>query len=146
MDKEIIFNYITHLKMTQKEIAGLEAELAKWESREQLAHNKGEEDLAGQARSRSTAIRQQLDSLRTECAALEQEIAAARRDMLSAAARERTVDPDVLEQEFRILLGEDLSAPEDAATEADTDRKFAELEQDASADAALAALKAKMQM
>jgi hypothetical protein len=60
-----------------------------------------------------------------------------RRQLPGLAARERSVDPDLLEQEFKILLGEELGGGNE---EKQVERKFDNL----NADTALEALKAKM--
>jgi hypothetical protein len=56
------------------------------------------------------------------------------------AARERTIDPDLLEQ--NLLMAAGYLPGEDEKAEAD--RRFKVMEQDISADADLATLKAKM--
>ena len=47
--KEYILNYITTLKLTQKEISALEEEAAKWKNRVDLARSKGAEDILAEA-------------------------------------------------------------------------------------------------
>ena len=60
-----------------------------------------------------------------------------RRQLPGLAARERSVDPDLLEQELLMALGR---SSEEAAAE----KAFQELEKEDSAEAALQVLKAKM--
>ena len=75
--------------------------------------------------------------LREEEISLKNGIADMRRQLPGLAARERSVDPDLLEQELLMALGQ---TEEEAATE----RAFKKLEKENAADAALEALKSKM--
>ncbi|MDR2053769.1 MAG: chromosome partitioning protein [Treponema sp.] len=136
--KEYIFHFIATLKLTEKNRAGLEAELEKWRGRVDLARGKGAEDLAAEARRETERIQGKLDSLAAEEAALKTQIETMRRQLPALAARERSIDPDLLEQELNIALGKDLadSGPAGPALE----RQFESM----NADAALEALKAKM--
>jgi capsule polysaccharide export protein KpsE/RkpR len=81
-------------------------------------------------------LQAELDALAGEIAELKAQIQRMREQLPGLAARERSVDPDLLEQELRIALGEDLAGDD----KADLDRRF----EAAEADAALEALKAKM--
>jgi phage shock protein A len=136
--KEYVFRFIAALKLTEKNRAGLEAEREKWRKREELARNKGAEDLAVEARRETERIQGKLDSLSAEEAELKARIETMRRQLPALAARERSVDPDLLEQELNIALGKDLAAGNPAAPA--LDRQFESI----NADAALEALKAKM--
>jgi len=60
-----------------------------------------------------------------------------RRQLPGLAARERSIDPDLLEQELLMALGQ-------TGEEAGTERAFQKLEKEKSADEALDALKARM--
>jgi phage shock protein A len=136
--KEYIFHFIAALKLTEKNRAGLEAEREKWRKREELARNKGVEDLAVEARREMERIQGKLDSLSAEEAELKVQIETMRKQLPALAARERSVDPDLLEQELNIALGRDLAAGNPAGEA--FDRQFESM----NADAALEALKSKM--
>ncbi|MDR1412163.1 MAG: chromosome partitioning protein [Spirochaetaceae bacterium] len=136
--KEYIFHFITALKLAEKNRAGLEAEKEKWRKREELARNKGAEDLAGEARREKDRIQGKVDSLSAEEAEIKARIETMRKQLPGLAARERSVDPDLLEQELNIVLGKDLAGGGPAGP--GLDGQFESM----NADAALEALKAKM--
>lgn len=138
--REYIAQHIATLKLTEKKQQAVGDALAKWTSRAQLAHTKGLADLSLEAEQEAERLKAQQESLGTEMAELKTQIETMRRQLPGLTARERTVDPDLLEQELLMaagyLPGED--------EKAQMDRQYQDLEQAASADAALAALKAKM--
>ena len=135
--KEYILGFITTLKLTRKEIKSLEEEAAKWKSRIELARSKGMEDLSSEAGKEAERINQKLISLREEESLLGKQIETMRRQIPALAARERSIDPLLLEQELLMALGK-------TEEEARTDRAFRELEKNSAADTALEALKAKL--
>ena len=102
--KEYIFGFITTLKLTEKEIQSLEDEAAKWKSRAELARSKGIDDLLKGAEKEAENISSKLATLREEEFSLKQQIAAIRRQLPGLAARERSIDADLLEQELLMLL------------------------------------------
>ena len=135
--REYIFGFITTLKLTEKEINSLESEAAKWKTRAELARSKGISDLLEEAEKESGRLEAKLVLLREEKAALEKQIENMRRQIPGLAARERSIDPDLLEQELLMALG---STEEEAAAE----RAFKKLEKENSANDELEKLKAKM--
>jgi phage shock protein A len=135
--KNYILGFIETLKLTEKEIRSLEDEAVKWGSRVELARSRGMDELRGEAEKEAEKIRGRLDALREEERSLKDSISAMRRQLPGLAARERSVDPDLLEQELLMALGR---TEEEAATE----KAFENLEKESSADAALEALKEKM--
>jgi phage shock protein A len=138
--KEYILQFISTLKLTEKKIQGLDGELTRWNSRIELAKSRGAVDLARDAEGEAEKIRGQQAVLAGEAAELKAQIEKMRLQMPSLAARERSIDPDLLEQELLIAAGR-LPGEE---KQAETDRLFSKLEKDSSAEAALKALKAKM--
>jgi phage shock protein A len=126
--KEYIFHYITTLKLTEKKLGELNGEYEKWLSRINLAKSKGAEDLAVAAQGEADKIRAERDAIETEITALQAQIQRMRDQLPGLAARERSIDPDLLEQELLLALKPEL------------ERQV----QKAEADAALEALKAKL--
>ena len=135
--KNYIHGFITTLKLTEKEILSLEGEAAKWGNRVELARSRGMEELRAEAEKEAGKINERLAALRGEKQSLEDSIASMRRQLPGLAARERSIDPDVLEQELLMALGH---TEEEAATE----KAFKKLEKESAADEALNALKNKM--
>ncbi|GHV43801.1 hypothetical protein AGMMS49546_26460 [Spirochaetia bacterium] len=138
--KEYIFHHISTLKLTEKKIQDLEGELARWNSRIELAKSRGAGDLAQEAADEAEKIRARRTALADEAAELKAQIEEMRKQLPSLAARERSIDPDMLEQALLIAAG--LMPGEEK--QAETDRLFNQLEKDSSTEAALDALKTKM--
>ncbi|GHV74403.1 hypothetical protein AGMMS49940_17050 [Spirochaetia bacterium] len=134
--KEYIFHYITTLKLTEKKYGTLKGEHEKWLARLNLAASRGAEDLAAAARGEADRIRAERDAIEAEIATLKAQIQRMRGQLPGLAARERSIDPDLLEQELLLALGH---TPGEEKTP-ELERQFAAAE----ADAALEALKAKL--
>jgi len=135
--REYIFGFAATLKLTEKEIRALEEEAAKWKNRVDLARSRASADLLAEAEKQVERIVARLEELQNEERGLKEQIETMRRQLPGLAARERSVDPDVLQQEILMALG---SSDEEAATEA----AFIKMEKEAASDAALSALKARM--
>jgi len=135
--KEYILGLITTLKLTEKEIHSLEEDAAKWKGRVELARSMGKNDLAFEAEKEADRIEKKIAGLREEEKSLKNQIEEARRQLPGLAARERSIDPDLLEQELLIALGQ-------TEEEAETERAFRKLERESEADSALEALKEKL--
>lgn len=138
--KAYIAAHLVSLKLTEKKRSELEAELAKWESRVELARSKGTEDLVQDAERTAERVRLDLSRIRDEEAELRSQIETMRRQLPGLAASQRSVDPDLLEQELLMAAGR-LPGDEGAA---EIERNLAKLEKEAQADAALSELKAKL--
>jgi phage shock protein A len=134
--KEYLFHYITALKLDEKRLGELAGEQEKWLSRLARARSGGKEDLALIAQGEADRLGAARDALAAEIADLKARIRGMREQLPGVAARERSIDPDLLEQELLIARGG--NPGEDP--QADLDRRF----EDAEADAALEALKMKM--
>jgi len=135
--KEYIFSLITTLKLTEKEIHSLEENAAKWKSRVELARSSGKNDLAFEAEKEAERVDKKIAGLCEEKKSLKNQIEEIRRQLPGLAARERSIDADLLEQELLIALGQ-------TEEEAETERAFKKLEKESSADSALQALKEKL--
>jgi phage shock protein A len=138
--REYIAHFITTLKLTDKKREEIEAEIAKWRNRVELARSKGVSDLASEAEKQVEVLEAQKRELLAESAELKRQIDVMRRQLPGLAARERSIDPDLLEQELLMAAGRMPGDEEKAASE----RKFAEMEKQNAVDSALAELKARM--
>ncbi len=138
--KEYIFGFIATLKLTEKEISALEDTAANWKSRADMARSRGMNDLAGEAEREAEKTNVRIAALREEARSLKENIAVMRHQIPGLAARERSVDPDLLEQELLMAAGYMPGDEEKARSE----REFADMEKEAAADTALEELKAKM--
>jgi hypothetical protein len=135
--KDYILGLIATVKLTEKEIHSLEGEAVKWRGRVELARSGGKNDLASEAEREAERTEKKLAALRDEEQSLRNQIEAIRRQLPGLAARERSVDPDLLEQELLMALGK-------TGEEAEADRAFRKLEKDSYAGSALEALKEKL--
>ena len=138
--KEYIFGLISTLKLTEKKIQDIGADLDKWNSRVELARSGGHTDLALEAEKEVDLLKNKLRQLTRESSELKVQIEEMRQQLPLLAARERSIDPDLLEQELLITAGY-LPGEEEKIR---TKRLFEKMEKDAAADAALSELKEKM--
>ena len=102
--KDYLLALITTLKLTEKEISALESEAAKWENRTELARSGGKDDLLTEAEKETGRIKVKLLKLREEELSLKDNITAVKRRLPGIDARERSIDPDLLEQELLMTL------------------------------------------
>jgi len=135
--KEYILSLITTIKLTEKEIRSLEEVAIKWKGRVELARSNGKNDLAFEAEKEAEKIEKKIAGLCEEKKFLKNQIEEIRRQLPGLAARERSIDADLLEQELLIALGQ-------TEEEAETERAFKKLEKESEADSALQALKDKL--
>jgi phage shock protein A len=134
--KEYITHYITTLKLTEKKCEELDRELVKWTGRVEFARTRDSLALSLEAEEEVRKIKARQDILKAEIAELKDQIQNMRQYLPGLGARERSIDPDLLEQELLIALGK-MPGEE---IKAGTDSRFEEMD----VDAALEALKAKM--
>lgn len=137
--KEYIFGLTATLKLTEKSIHSLEEETAKWKGRIELARSGGKDDLVSEAEKEAQRAEEKLVGLRVEEESLREQIEDVRKKLPGLAARERSIDPDLLEQKLLMALGK-----MGEETDTDTEKAFDKLEKESFADAALQALKEKM--
>ena len=138
--KEYILNFISTLKLTERQIQNLDDEIAKWKPRVELANSRAQPELAAEAEKEINKLTEKQSVLKNEAEQLKAQIEEMRRQIPILAAKERSIDPDLLEQELLIAAGY-LPGDEEKVRQ---ERKFREMEKDAVADAALAELKAKI--
>jgi phage shock protein A len=138
--KEYIAAHLTSLKLTERKIAELDAELEKWRSRLELARSKAAEELVTASEAELTRLQTEKARLSAEADELKSMIERMRHQLPGLAARVRTIDPDLLEQELLMATGR---MPGDEAL-VQTERKLATMEKQVRSDDALQALKVKM--
>ncbi len=141
--KEYIAAHAATRLLNEKKIAELDAAAAKWRERAALARSKGVADLAEAAEAELARTAAERDALAAETAELARSIESMRSQLPGLAARQRSVDPDLLEQELLIAAGRTPGDEAEAAA-AETGKKLDGLEKESAADAALAELKARM--
>ncbi|MCL2209765.1 MAG: chromosome partitioning protein [Treponema sp.] len=139
--KDYIFNFISTLKLNEKQIQNLDDEIAKWNSRMELAKSKDQAEMALDAEKEKNRLLEKQSALRTETEQLKLQIEEMRRQLPLLAARERSIDPDLLEQELLMAAG-NLPGDEEKVR---AERQFREMERAQTAEAALDELKTKMQ-
>lgn len=139
--KNYIFNFISTLKLTEKKNLSLDEELLKWQSRIDLASSKGKPELAAEAEKEKNRLLEEKAALVSELELLKQQIEKMRRQLPLLASRERSIDPDLLEQELLIAAG-NLPGDEEKVR---IEREFREMEKMQTVNAALDELKSKMQ-
>jgi phage shock protein A len=140
--RDYMLNYLTTLKLTEKRLEGLDRELAAWRGRAELARSRGEAALAAAAEQEAARIEADRAVTGGEAAELRRQIAVMGRQLPGIAARERSIDPDLLEQELLIALGRNPGdeIPFGKETPSGVEAEFERL----NAEDALDALKAKM--
>lgn len=134
--KEYILAHITQLKLNEKQACELEAEAAVWRERAALALSRADAALAAEAEEQAGALLNKASGLRLESGELRAGVDQMKRRLPSIAAGARTVDPDLLLEEL-LIAGREPGG-------AELEKKFAALEQEAAAGAALDELKARM--
>ena len=138
--REYILGFISTKKLSEKKIAALDLEAEKWKKREQLALERGEKTLALEAEREFQKVEDSRAVIRLEISELDGNIKSMIAQLPGLAARERNVDPDILEQELLMAAGY-MPGDEEKAT---VDRRFAAMEKEAAAESALEELKRKM--
>ncbi|MDR2182048.1 MAG: chromosome partitioning protein [Treponema sp.] len=136
--REFIRAHLVQMRLNEKQYAALETEAAKWRGRAELARSQSAADLQAEAERLAAAAETKLAALKAETAELAADVQRLFRGLPALAARERSVDPDLLLQELLVSAG--MNPGEEALLE----RAFAGWEKDAAAGAELAALKAKL--
>jgi len=138
--KQYLLGFITTYKLTIKKIDEIDAEIAKWNSRAELARSKGAEDLAAEAEKEVERLNVTKQNLLTEADEYKTQIAEIQSQFKTLGAYVRSVDPDLLNQELLMSAGYNPGEEDKLRTEA----KLRELEKETQAQSALDELKAKM--
>ena len=136
--KEYMLGVMSTLRLTEKALEDLKEEEAKWEGRKKLAFEQGKAELLAAAEKESEKAKEKRLLLEEEAVELRASLKGLKEEYLVLPSRERSIDPDLLEQELLILSGrmpgEDLCMA----------KELEKLEKEAEAEAALKALKARM--
>jgi phage shock protein A len=138
--KEYIVGFISTKKLIEKQLDDLENDIKKWETRVALAKNNNMQELAIEAEKEVEQKNGKKQQLTQELNELKDKINDMMKQLPLLAAKERSIDPDLLEQELLMATGY-LPGEE---KQAETDRMFNEIEKEANVDAALSELKAKI--
>ena len=138
--RDYIFGFISTLKITEKEIETIRENELLWDRRAVLAAGQNRPDLQQEAENEKQRLMSKRILLENEAAELKTTIEKLKTELRILPARERSIDPDLLEQELLILAGRMPGEEKEAAR----DRAFEKLEKEAMADAELEALKSRM--
>ncbi|MCL2880601.1 MAG: PspA/IM30 family protein [Treponema sp.] len=138
--REYILAFVSTLKLTEKQISDIDADIAKWQSRIELANSKSQPDLAQEAEKERALLVEKQSALKAEADQLRRQIDEMRAQIPMLASQERSIDTDLLEQELLMAAGYMPGDDEKARNE----RLFRELEKNHAAETALAELKNKM--
>ncbi|MDR0410569.1 MAG: chromosome partitioning protein [Treponema sp.] len=138
--KGYVADVLTSLKLMEKQREELASKAAVWESRIKLAQSKGEEALMIAAQREADAIKAKIEGLDAEIAVSNAEISSIKQGLSATVSRERSIDTDILQQELLIAAGH-LPGDEDKVV---AEQGLSNMENEASASAALAQLKVKM--
>lgn len=135
----LLFAYTTDIKRADKEIEALRKEIALWTSRVSLAEGKGLTELAAGARAQLAQLDAKVAGILASRADMERDAGRIKEALPGIKAKERSIDPDLLQAELSMMTGEALD-PEKAKLDRELD---ALSKADTSADP-LAALKRRM--
>ncbi len=117
--KEYIIQHITSYKLMEKKRKELEEAFVTWTGRIERAQKAGSEALIVEATQQAQQIQNELNSLTAEMNELSRQIESMKRQLPTLPAKERSIDPDMLEQELRLatgkLLDDDMNTAVDAA-------------------------------
>lgn len=133
--KAYALEFMTALKVLERDIATMADDVALWAKRVELAMAKGATDLEAAARARLDELTAKSVGLQTERDELRYKVSRIRENLKSASGSQRSVDADLLLAQLRMAAGLD---PDDR------DGADGKLESDLAAlgaDDALAALK-----
>jgi phage shock protein A len=136
---ELLLAYTTDIKRHDKDIEALEKDRQLWDSRVKLAEGKGLGELAQGAREQLHRIETSLSGIVAARDGLKLDVARIREALPAIKARKRSIDPDLLQAELSLILGEDQGMPA-----AKLEDEFKALEDKAEAHDPLEKLKRKM--
>lgn len=134
----LIYAYTTDIKVHEKDLESLRKEAALWEARVGLARDKGLADLEAGASARLSQVNEKILSIETSRGELSRDLSRLKEALPGLKAKERSIDPDMLQAELSMMTGEALDPGK-----ASLDKELKALETPSGGDA-LAELKRKM--
>jgi len=105
---ELLFAYTTDIKRHEKDMESLEKEIALWTSRVSLAEGKGLADLAAAARAQLDQLKGKAAEIAASKAELARDAQRIKESLSGIKAKERSIDPDLLQAELSMMTGEAL--------------------------------------
>lgn len=136
---ELLLAYTTDIRRHDKDIEVLEKDRQLWDSRVRLAEGKGMAELAQGAKAQLSRIEASLSGIVAARDELKLDASRIREALPAIKARRRSIDPDLLQAELSMLLGE-----EQGSSAAKLDEEFKALEGKAEGQDPLDRLKRKM--
>jgi phage shock protein A len=135
---DLIYAYTTDVKRHEKDLESLRQEESVWETRTRLAHEKGLADLEAGASERLSQLKEKIFSIESSRSELSHDLARLKEALPGIKARERSIDPDMLQAELSMMTGEAMDPGK-----ANLEKELNALETPSGSDA-LAELKRKM--
>lgn len=136
---ELLLAYTTDIKRHDKDIEALEKDRQLWKSRVKLAEERSLAELAQGARAQLSRIEASLSGLVAARDELKLDVFRIREALPAIKARRRSIDPDLLQAELSMLVGEEQGLPA-----AKLEDEFKALEEKAEDQDPLEKLKRKM--
>ncbi|HOI22957.1 MAG TPA: hypothetical protein PLD45_06775 [Spirochaetales bacterium] len=136
---ELLLAYTTDIKRHDKDIEALEKDRRLWNSRVKLAEERSLAELAQGARAQLSRIEASLSGLVAARDELKLDVFRIREALPAIKARRRSIDPDLLQAELSMLVGEEQGLPA-----AKLEDEFRALEEKAEDQDPLEKLKRKM--
>ncbi|MDD3819973.1 hypothetical protein SDC9_16192 [bioreactor metagenome] len=136
---ELLLAYTTDIKRHDKDIEALEKDRRLWNSRVKLAEERSLAELAQGARAQLSRIEASLSGLVAARDELKLDVFRIREALPAIKARRRSIDPDLLQAELSMLVGEEQGLPA-----AKLEDEFKALEEKAEDQDPLEKLKRKM--
>jgi chromosome segregation ATPase len=143
---DMLFAYTTDIKRHEKDVDALRKEIEIWSSRVKLAEGKGMTELAEAAKTQVSQLNGKIAEIDASRAELVRDAQRIKESLSGIKAKERSIDPDLLQAELSMMTGEALD-PEKAKLERELsalESAGAAGEAGAPAEDALTALKRKM--
>jgi chromosome segregation ATPase len=137
--QEMLLAYMTDIKTHEKDIETVKRDVALWRSRVALAESKGLAELANGARKQLGESEEKLSQIEASKAELVADAQRIKEAIPGIKAKERSIDPDLLQAQLSMMTGESLD-PEKARL----DKELSALDAAPKSDSALDELKRKM--
>jgi capsule polysaccharide export protein KpsE/RkpR len=104
---ELLLAYTTDIKRHEKDIEALGKDRQLWDSRVKLAEEKGLTELAQGAKEQLSRIEASISGIAATRDELKVDVSRIREALPTIKARKRSIDPDLLQAELSMILGED---------------------------------------